>query len=78
MLKLCCYIPNDQDILVVYIDKTHTVGDLKTKIKKDLPQTLAEIDAHSLALFKINVDTSQRNKRPSILDENTTASISSR
>ena len=26
MLELSCYIPNDQDILVVYIDKIHTVA----------------------------------------------------
>ena len=55
LYTLLCLISDDDNIFPIEIDETELVGSLKLKIKKQNPQTLATIDARSLALYHINV-----------------------
>jgi hypothetical protein len=56
MLKLVCFILDDDRDFPVDIDENKTVGDLKDEIKKKNAQIFANVDAWALTLYRIDVD----------------------
>ena len=68
-LKLLCITPGDDETFPVDIDKTQTVGDLKTKIKEAMAPDLDTIMAFKLKLYRINVDISDDKNHDRIIDQ---------
>ena len=60
---LLCFIPGGKSVFSVEIDKTKIVDQLKDAIKKKKTQTLANVEADDLILYRVAVNSNLDNKR---------------
>ena len=60
---LLCFIPGGKSVFSVEIDKTKIVDQLKDAIKKKKTQTLANVEADDLILYRVAIDSNLDNKR---------------
>ena len=57
---LFCAIISEDTLLPIKFNGTQTVAELKDVIKAKAAQTLASVDAHTLTLYKVNIDISNK------------------
>ena len=60
MITLSCWVYGDENYFCVDISREKTVHNLKQAIIAELPNCLRGIDAHSLNLWKVDIDSSNK------------------
>ena len=60
---LLCFIPGGKSVFSVEIDKTKIVDQLRKAIKEEMKQTLANVKANALILYRVAIDRSLDNKQ---------------
>jgi len=55
-MRIICFVPGDHSTFPVDIEEHRWVADLKKEIIKENPAMFGNIDAHHLALYRVEVD----------------------
>ena len=72
---LFCAIISENSLIPIKFNGTQTVGELKDVIKAKAAQTLALVDAHTLTLYKVNIDISNKETSPGVMKQISQSSI---
>ena len=73
--KLYCAILGDASIFSVDFNNTQTVEELQDAIKAKKKHALASYDASSLVLYKVNIDISNKEIYPGLMEQLRQSSI---